>query len=112
MMLNASAKLLHDNGALMLVDGAQSVPHMKVDVQDLNIDFLAFSGHKMLGPTGIGVLYGKKEVLEKMPPFHGGRRNDKGSFILTKARGNAVFLGMSCPGSLRRAPLTLREQSD
>lgn len=65
-------KIAHDNGALMLVDGAQSVPHMKVDVQDLNIDFLAFSGHKMLGPTGIGVLYGKKEVLEKMPPFMGG----------------------------------------
>ncbi len=65
-------KVAHDNGALMLVDGAQSVPHMKVDVQDLNMDFLAFSGHKMLGPTGIGVFYGKKEVLEKMPPFQGG----------------------------------------
>jgi cysteine desulfurase / selenocysteine lyase len=65
-------KVAHDNGALMLVDGAQSVPHMKVNVQDLNMDFLAFSGHKMLGPTGIGVLYGKKEVLEKMPPFMGG----------------------------------------
>jgi cysteine desulfurase/selenocysteine lyase len=65
-------KVAHDNGALMLVDGAQSVPHMTVDVQDLNMDFLAFSGHKMLGPTGIGVFYGKKEVLEKMPPFMGG----------------------------------------
>jgi cysteine desulfurase/selenocysteine lyase len=65
-------KIVHDNGALMLVDGAQSVPHMTVDVQDLNVDFLAFSGHKMLGPTGIGVLYGKREVLEKMPPFMGG----------------------------------------
>jgi cysteine desulfurase / selenocysteine lyase len=65
-------KAVHDQGALMLVDGAQSVPHMKVDVQDLGVDFLAFSGHKMLGPTGIGVLYGKKEVLEKMPPFMGG----------------------------------------
>ena len=65
-------KVAHDNGALMLVDGAQSVPHMKVDVQDLNMDFLAFSGHKMLGPTGIGVLYGRKEVLEKMSPFMGG----------------------------------------
>ncbi|MCL4429745.1 MAG: cysteine desulfurase [Chloroflexi bacterium] len=65
-------KAAHDSGALMLVDGAQSVPHMKVDVQDLNADFLAFSGHKMLGPTGIGVFYGKKEVLEKMPPFMGG----------------------------------------
>ncbi len=66
------AKVAHDNGALMLVDGAQSVPHMPVDVQDLDMDFLAFSGHKMLGPTGIGVFYGKKEVLEKMSPFQGG----------------------------------------
>jgi cysteine desulfurase/selenocysteine lyase len=66
------AKAAHDHGALMLVDGAQSVPHMPVDVQDLGADFLAFSGHKMLGPTGIGVFYGKKEVLESMPPFMGG----------------------------------------
>ncbi len=65
-------KVAHDNGALMLIDGAQSVPHMPVDVQDLDMDFLAFSGHKMLGPTGIGVFYGKKEVLEKMSPFQGG----------------------------------------
>ncbi len=65
-------KFAHDNGALMLVDGAQSVPHMEVDVQDLNMDFLAFSGHKMLGPTGIGVFYGKRDLLEKMPPFMGG----------------------------------------
>jgi len=56
----------------MLVDGAQSVPHMLVDVQDLDADFLAFSGHKMLGPTGIGVLYGKKTLLEQMEPFQGG----------------------------------------
>lgn len=66
------AKIAHDQGSLMLVDGAQSVPHMAVDVQDLDADFLAFSGHKMLGPTGIGVFYGKKELLEKMPPFQGG----------------------------------------
>ena len=65
-------KVAHDNGALILIDGAQSVPHIPVDVQDLGMDFLAFSGHKMLGPTGIGVFYGKKEVLEKMPPFQGG----------------------------------------
>ncbi len=65
-------KAAHDNGALMLVDGAQSVPHMPVDVQDLDMDFLAFSGHKMLGPTGIGILYGKTEVLQKMAPFQGG----------------------------------------
>jgi cysteine desulfurase / selenocysteine lyase len=66
------AKAAHDNGSLMLVDGAQSVPHMPVDVQDLGMDFLAFSGHKMLGPTGIGVFYGKRELLEKMSPFQGG----------------------------------------
>ena len=63
------AKLCHDNGTYIVCDGAQSVPHMKVDVQDLDVDFLAFSGHKMLAPMGIGVLYGKKELLEKMPPF-------------------------------------------
>lgn len=66
------AKAAHDNGSLMLVDGAQSVPHLPVDVQDLDADFLAFSGHKMLGPTGIGVLYGKKDLLGAMPPFEGG----------------------------------------
>ncbi|MDR0471412.1 MAG: cysteine desulfurase [Nitrososphaerota archaeon] len=65
-------KVAHDHDALMLVDGAQSVPHMSVDVQDLDADFLAFSGHKMLGPTGIGVLYGKKAILQKMAPFQGG----------------------------------------
>jgi len=62
----------HENGSLALIDGAQSVPHMPVDVKDLEADFLAFSGHKMLAPTGIGVLYGKKEILEKMEPFQGG----------------------------------------
>ncbi|MDA2922649.1 cysteine desulfurase [Patescibacteria group bacterium AH-259-L07] len=59
-------------GALVLVDGAQSVPHMSVDVGELNCDFLAFSGHKMLGPTGVGVLYGKRSLLESMDPFLGG----------------------------------------
>jgi cysteine desulfurase/selenocysteine lyase len=62
----------HAVGAVVLVDGAQSVPHMPVDVQTLDCDFLAFSGHKMLGPTGIGVLYGKRELLEAMPPYMGG----------------------------------------
>jgi len=66
------AKTAHDYNALVLVDGAQSVPHMPVDVKDLDLDFLAFSGHKMLAPTGIGVLYGKKDLLEKIEPFHGG----------------------------------------
>jgi len=62
----------HAAGALVLADGAQSVPHMPVDVQALGVDFFAFSGHKMVGPTGIGVLYGKRELLEAMPPWMGG----------------------------------------
>lgn len=62
----------HAVGAVVLVDGAQSVPHMPVRVADLGCDFLAFSGHKMCGPTGIGVLWGRAEVLDRMPPFHGG----------------------------------------
>jgi cysteine desulfurase / selenocysteine lyase len=70
--VNRVARVAHENGALMLADGAQSVPHMPVDVQNLDVDFLAFSGHKLLGPTGIGVLYGKKEVLDEMNPFQGG----------------------------------------
>ena len=65
-------KLAHERGIPVLVDAAQSAPHMKVDVQDLDCDFLAFSGHKMYGPTGIGVLYGKEEWLEKLPPYQGG----------------------------------------
>ncbi|MGE5619240.1 MAG: cysteine desulfurase [Sphingomonadaceae bacterium] len=66
------ADLAHAKGALMLADGAQSVPHMPVDVNELGCDFLAFSGHKMLGPTGIGVLYAREELLEEMDPFMGG----------------------------------------
>lgn len=65
-------KIAHEHGAITLVDGAQSVPHLPVNVKDLDVDFIAFSGHKMLGPTGIGVLYGKREILEKMEPFQGG----------------------------------------
>jgi cysteine desulfurase/selenocysteine lyase len=65
-------KIVHDHGALAMVDGAQSVPHLPVDVQKIGCDLMAFSGHKMLGPTGIGVLYGREEVLEKMEPFEGG----------------------------------------
>lgn len=59
-------------GAITLIDGAQSVPHFKVDVQDLGVDFMAFSAHKMIGPTGIGALYGREELLEDMPPYQGG----------------------------------------
>lgn len=66
------ARLAHDFGALMVVDGAQSVPHMPVDVGALDCDFLAFSSHKMLGPTGVGVLFGREELLQEMPPFLGG----------------------------------------
>ncbi len=62
----------HAKGAVVVVDGAQAVPHLKVDVQDLDADFYAFSGHKMYGPTGIGVLYGKQALLEAMPPWQGG----------------------------------------
>jgi cysteine desulfurase / selenocysteine lyase len=65
-------RLAHEAGAITLVDGAQSVPHLKVDVQALDADFLAFSAHKMCGPTGIGALYGKTALLESMPPFLGG----------------------------------------
>jgi cysteine desulfurase / selenocysteine lyase len=65
-------RLAHEAGAVTLVDAAQSVPHLKVDVQALDADFLAFSAHKMCGPTGIGILYGKMELLEAMPPFLGG----------------------------------------
>lgn len=63
------AEYAHSKGAVVLIDGAQSVPHIKVDVRDIDADFFVFSGHKMLAPMGIGVLYGKKELLEKMPPF-------------------------------------------
>src|SRR3990167_7406978 len=64
-------QMAHAYGALVLIDGAQAVPHMAVDVQDLDCDFYAFSAHKMYGPTGTGVLYGKKALLEKMPPWQG-----------------------------------------
>ena len=66
------AEAAHDAGAVVLADGAQSVPHLPTDVAALGCDFLAFSAHKMLGPTGIGVLWGRRELLEAMPPFLGG----------------------------------------
>ena len=66
------ANIAHKAGSLIIIDAAQSVPHMKINVKDIDCDFLAFSGHKMLGPTGIGVLYGKKQLLERMHPFQYG----------------------------------------
>tara|TARA_B100001250_G_C19598794_1_gene699655 strand:- start:202 stop:903 length:702 start_codon:yes stop_codon:yes gene_type:complete len=66
------AEMSHKVGAFFIVDGAQGVPHMKVNIQDINCDFYVFSGHKMLGPTGIGVLWGKHELLNEMEPFMGG----------------------------------------
>src|SRR5690606_37741651 len=71
------ASIAHRNGAVIVVDGAQSTPHMKVDVQDLDVDFYAFSGHKMCGPTGIGALYGRRSLLENMEPIeYGGEMID------------------------------------
>lgn len=66
------AQMAHQKGAKVLVDGAQSAPHLKLDVQDLDVDFFVFSGHKLFGPTGIGILYGKAELLNQMPPYQGG----------------------------------------
>ena len=80
------AKFAHEKGAVMVVDGAQSTPHMRVDVTDLDADFFAFSGHKLLAPMGIGVLYGKEELLEKMPPFLSG-----GEMIDSVTRTSAVY---------------------
>jgi cysteine desulfurase/selenocysteine lyase len=70
--INEIIKMAHQKDILVLVDGAQSVPHMPVDVQDMDCDFMVFSAHKMLGPTGVGVLYTKREILNEMPPFIGG----------------------------------------
>jgi cysteine desulfurase/selenocysteine lyase len=70
--VNEIIRMSHEKGIPVLVDAAQSVPHMRVDVQQMDCDFMAFSAHKMLGPTGVGILYVKKEILEKMPPFMGG----------------------------------------
>lgn len=80
------AQLAHAKGAVMVCDGAQSVPHMAVDVRGLGVDFLAFSGHKLFGPMGIGVLYGRRDLLEEMPPFLYG-----GEMIATVKRDSAVY---------------------
>lgn len=70
--IKSLSHMAHNVGAIIVVDGAQAVANFKVDVQNLNVDFYAFSGHKIFGPYGVGVLYGKKELLEKMPPYQGG----------------------------------------
>lgn len=80
------AEICHNNGTLIVCDGAQSVPHVPVDVRELGVDFLAFSGHKMLAPMGIGVLYGREELLRKMPPFLSG-----GEMIETVTRESATY---------------------
>ncbi len=77
----AVADLAHRVGAKVLIDGAQAVSHMPVDVQALGADFYAFSGHKVFGPTGIGVLYGTAEILESMPPWQGRRQHDRHSLF-------------------------------
>lgn len=79
-------KIAHNNGAIVVVDGAQAVPHMPVNVVDLDCDFYAFSSHKMFGPTGVGVLYGKKDLLEKMPPYKGG-----GEMILSVSFDKTIY---------------------
>lgn len=101
--------LAHEAGATVIVDAAQSVPHLPVDVREMDADFLAFSGHKMCGPTGVGVLYGKRELLEAMPPFMGGgemiKRVELGAYVAndvphkfeagTPAIAEAIALGVA-----------------
>ena len=82
-------RIAHEHGVPVLVDGAQSAPHFRVDVQDMDCDFFAFSGHKMYGPTGIGVLYGKEQWLDSMPPYQGG-----GEMIETVSFEKTTFQGL------------------
>lgn len=84
--LDVIIKLAHDNNTLVLVDGAQSIPHIKIDVQQLDCDFFVFSGHKMYAPTGCGVLYAKKHILSKIPPYQGG-----GGMISTVSFKNVTY---------------------
>jgi cysteine desulfurase/selenocysteine lyase len=83
------ARLAHEKGAVVVVDGAQAVPHLRVDVQDLGADFYAFSGHKLYGPTGIGVLYGRRALFEELPPWQGG-----GSMIHTVTFEKTTYKGL------------------
>lgn len=81
--------LAHNAGAMVLLDGAQAVPHMKIDVQELDVDFYVFSGHKLFGPTGVGILYGKEALLEKLPPYQGG-----GEMIKTVSFEKTTYAGL------------------
>jgi len=83
------AKVRAKSSALMVIDGAQSTPHFKIDVQKLDCDFFVFSGHKMYAPMGVGILYGKEEILEKMQPFHGG-----GEMIATCSFEKTTYAGL------------------
>ena len=94
------AALARAQGARVLVDAAQAAPHLPIDVEELGADFLACSAHKMLGPTGVGVLWGRRELLEEMPPFLGGRRHDR------QRQPRAGPPGTSCPTSSRPGPRT------
>ena len=86
-----------NNGAKLMVDGAQAVMHMPVDVQDLDCDFYAFTGHKIYGPSGIGVLYGKAELLDAMPPFLGG-----GDMILSVTMEKSTWAALPASSRLAR----------
>jgi cysteine desulfurase/selenocysteine lyase len=83
------ARLAHERGAMVVVDGAQAAPHLAVDVQDLDVDFYAFSGHKVYGPTGIGVLYGRRAIFEALPPWQGG-----GSMIHSVSFSKTTYKGL------------------
>ncbi|MFR5854062.1 MAG: aminotransferase class V-fold PLP-dependent enzyme [Lachnospiraceae bacterium] len=96
-LIQEIADLAHNQGAVIVVDGAQSTPHIPVNVQELDADFFAFSGHKLYGPMGIGVLYGKEELLDNMPPFLTG-----GEMIESVTRERAQYMP-NCRTSLRRA---------
>ena len=95
------ARLAHAVGAVILVDGCQAAPHMPVDVQALDVDFYAFSGHKIYGPTGIGALYGRPEILADMPPYQGG-----GEMIETVEKTGSTIQG-TATSALRQARLPL-----